>query len=369
MSSTWYSVANADEIDSPALLIYPDRVAENLRRIVKIARGTERLRPHVKTHKLPQIVRMQLEAGITRFKCATIAEAEMVAECGAPDVMLGYPILGPAVPRFVHLLKRFPDTAFSVLADDEPSLRRLSDAVSGAGQMVAVLLDIDNGMHRTGIAPGDGAKRLYRLIAELPGLQPGGLHVYDGHIKEPDFSRRVAAAEAAFESVENLRHELLRAELSVPRVVCGGTPTFPVHALHPDRELSPGTCVLWDESYATKLPDLDFQFSALLLTRVISKPGPDRICVDLGYKAVSPDNPDPRARFLDLPDAVMTVHSEEHLALATSRAGELAVGDVLYAVPYHVCPTCALHREAWVVEQGVARHRWPIVARERRLTI
>ena len=155
----------------------------------------------------------------------------------------------------------------------------------------------------------------------------------------------------------------------MPRIVSGGTPTFPVHASRIDFECSPGTCVFWDHAYATRFPDLDFLPAALLITRVISRPTENRLCLDLGYKAVSPDNPDPRVHFLDVPDAKTVVHSEEHLAIETSRAAEFQVGDVLYGVPWHVCPTVALHAAAVTIENKRATGVWPVVARDRKLSI
>src|SRR5438309_882794 len=107
-TNSWHEISNVAEIDSPALLIYPDRVEENVRRMIAITGGPERLRPHVKTHKLTEIVQMQMAMGIAKFKCATIAEAEMVAGCGAPDVLLAYQPVGPKVQRFVQLIKKFP---------------------------------------------------------------------------------------------------------------------------------------------------------------------------------------------------------------------------------------------------------------------
>jgi D-serine deaminase-like pyridoxal phosphate-dependent protein len=121
--------------------------------------------------------------------------------------------------------------------------------------------------------------------------------------------------------------------------------------------------------YSPKFPDLDFLHAALLLTRVVSKPGGNRVCLDLGYKAVSPDNPSPRVQLIEPADAVAVVHNEEHLAIDTGRAGELTVGDALYGIPYHICPTCALHREAVVVENGRATGRWAVVARDRMITV
>jgi D-serine deaminase-like pyridoxal phosphate-dependent protein len=127
--------------------------------------------------------------------------------------------------------------------------------------------------------------------------------------------------------------------------------------------------VFWDIGYSTKFPDLDFLHAAVLLARVVSKPTADRLCLDLGYKAVSPDNPQPRVSLLDMPDAVPVVHSEEHLTVETVRAGDFKVGDCVYGVPYHVCPTVALHREAIVIDGGRVVARWPVAARDRVLTI
>lgn len=369
MPDPCYEIDNADTIASPALIVYLDRARENLRRMIALAGGVERLRPHVKTHKMAEVVRMQLDAGINKFKCATIAEAEMLARAGAPDVMLAYPVVGPNVARLARLVEAFPSTRFSALADDSSAIHALSQAFASRTQPLEVLLDIDNGMHRSGVAPGPAARELYRRLADLPGLAPGGLHVYDGHVREAELDARTAHAEADFAAVDDLRQSLHQEGLPVPRVVAGGTPTFPIHARHADRECSPGTCVFWDVGYATKFPDLDFLDAALLLGRVVSKPTADRLCLDLGYKAVSPDNPQPRVTLLDLPDAQPVVHSEEHLTVESSRAAEFAVGDVVYGVPYHICPTVALHREAVVVEHGRAVGRWAVAARDRCLTV
>ena len=124
----WYGVSNADEIPSPALLVYPDRVEDNIRRMIRLAGGVARLRPHMKTTKLPEVIRMQMDQGITKFKCATIAEAEMVAACRAPDVLLAYQPVGPNVARLIQLARTFPQTRFSSLVDDEGTICTLSKA-------------------------------------------------------------------------------------------------------------------------------------------------------------------------------------------------------------------------------------------------
>jgi D-serine deaminase-like pyridoxal phosphate-dependent protein len=359
---------NAAEIPSPALLIDLAAVDRNLARMLAIVGNAERLRPHIKTHKLPQLIHRQLALGIRKFKCATIAEAEMAAGCGGPEVLLAGQPVGPNVARLLALVQQFPETRFSTMADDEAALRGLSRQAARARITLDVFLDLDIGQNRTGVVPGLRAAQLYRLIGSLPGLQPAGLHAYDGHIQEPDVAARTAACEAAFAPVAALREELIRTGLAVPGVVAGGTPTFPIHARRPV-ECSPGTTVLWDAGYGRKFADLPFEPAALLFTRVVSKPTADRLCLDLGHKAVAAEMPHPRVIFPLLPEAKAVTHSEEHLVLETPRAGEFAVGDAFLGVPWHVCPTVALHSEVWTLVNRQATERWPVVARARRLTI
>jgi len=200
-------------------------------------------------------------------------------------------------------------------------------------------------------------------------VQPGGLHAYDGHIHDRDSAVRETAAQAALAPTRALRAQLLQQGFSVPRLVAGGSPTFPLHARDPEIECSPGTCLLWDAGYAATLPDLDFLCAALVVTRVISKPGSNRLCLDLGHKAIASESPHPRVQLLELPDATPVMHSEEHLVVETPRATEFAVGDVLYGIPWHICPTVALHARAVVVRSGRAAAHWKVVARDRLLTI
>ncbi len=329
-----------------------------------------RLRPHVKTHKLGPLVRRQVELGITKFKTATIAEAEMCAREGAAEVLLAYPPVGPTAARLCALAAEFPSTRFAAIADSEEAIRNLSEAAQKAGTTLEVFLDLDCGMGRTGIKPGPAAVALYQLLARTPGLRAAGLHAYDGHIQDFDPKVRAAACEKAFAPVLALREELLREGLPVPVLVAGGAPTFAIHAAHADRECSPGTTVLWDISYVDKFPDLKFEIAGVLLARVVSRPAENRLCLDLGHKAVSAEYPlKERLRIWELPEAVPVMHSEEHVVIESPRAGEFAIGQTLHALPRHICPTVALHAEAVVVEDGRVVERWPILARARRLTI
>lgn len=370
----WFRLADADAIPSPSLLIYRDRLDENLRRTLAMARSADRLRPHVKTHKVPQVVERQLAQGITRFKCATIAEAEMTAQAGAPDVLLAYQPVGPNARRLAALAEAYPLVRFSALVDDEAALRAIGTAFEARGQTVDLLVDLDVGMHRTGVTPGIEAQRLYEGLASARGVRPGGLHAYDGHLRDSDPSVRRRKCDEAFAPVEALAGRLESGGLPVPRIVAGGSPTFPFHAARSGVECSPGTTVYWDAGYGSSLPDLDFLPAALVLTRVVSRPGGSRVCLDLGHKAIASENPHPRVVLYtadrEAPlDCTFVGHSEEHLVIEVSAADSLKTGDVLYGVPWHVCPTVALYSEATVVDASFAVERWDIHARRRRLSV
>ena len=352
---TPFTVTNEAAIESPALLVFHEKVERNLARMLAIAGGPERLRPHVKTHKLAPLVQRQIALGITKFKTATLAEAEMCVAAGARDVLVAYPLAGPAMARFCGLVARFPDVRLSTTADSSQAIRGLSVAARIAGVKLHVFLDLDCGMHRTG-ASLERAAVLYKLITESPSLIAAGLHAYDGHIQDLNPETRRAACDAAFAPVLELRRSL-----DAPTLIAGGTPTFPIHAAHADRECSPGTTVLWDFGYAEKFPDLPFEIAAVVLTRVVSKPGKDRLTLDLGHKSIAAENPlTERVRIAELPDAVTIMQSEEHLVIETALARECFIGQPLHALPKHICPTVALHNDAWIVRDGAAVERWPV---------
>ncbi len=362
-----FQVTNVGEIPSPAILLVRSRIEENLRRMIAIAEDPARLRPHIKTHKTAELVRRQIELGISRFKCATIAEAELAATAGALDILLAYQPVGPDARRWVELHRAYPRVRWTSIVDDAAALAAL--VVQAGGRTLEFLVDLDIGQHRTGVPPGPPAMELARTLAGTPGLAFGGLHAYDGHLHQTDPKVRLAACREAFAPVDVLRDALRAQGIAVPRIVAGGTPTFPFHARRGDLECSPGTCVLWDAGYQAKLPDLEFLPAAILLSRVVSRPGPNRLCLDLGHKAVASEMPHPRVVFLNLPDATPVAHNEEHLVVETPNASRYPVGSVIYGIPWHICPTMALHAEAWVVDGTQATDRWAVAARARRLGI
>lgn len=371
MNNNMYLLKEPATLASPALLVYRELVEENIRKMITMAGGPERLMPHVKTHKMAPVVEMQLKQGITRFKCATFAEAQMLAECGAKDVLIAYQLNSPTAEAFAELAFRFPKTKFASLVDNPASAQLLNgifEKIGGARKPIGftsynnpaalkaeVYIDIDNGMHRTGIAP-DKALELYRQLQQLPHLHVRGLHVYDGHLREPDLALRTRQCNDAYAPVA-----ALAAAIGNPEIVAGGTPTFPIHLQRENVTCSPGTCILWDEGYGSSLAEQQFTPAAILLTRIISKPQEGHITLDLGHKAVSAENPiTKRVFFHELDEYEVISQSEEHLVVKTSRAASLNVGDVLYGTPWHVCPTVALYNEARIITGGVHTNTWRI---------
>ena len=366
-----YRLRDPGAIVTPALIYYRDIIGENLRAMIRLAGGTERLWPHVKSHKSADMVRLLIDQGIARFKCATVAEAEMAAACGAERIILAYPLVGPSIGRFLRLRAAFPNTEFFAIGDDEGQLRLLSDAAKGAGARADVLLDIDNGLHRTGV-PTERAEALYRAAAALPGLRMRGLHVYDGHRHEDAADERARGVDADVAAVYALRDRLTVAGLSCAILVMGGTPSFPCHARYPGVFLSPGTCLIQDYGYSSHFPDLPFTIGAMLLTRVVSHPAPGIFTVDLGYKGVAADPVPPRAVILGYEDALTVMQNEEHWVLRMPVGAEdrrPAIGTELYAAPWHICPTSALYPEILVAQGGEIVDRWPVTARNRMITL
>ena len=366
-----YHIDDPEQILSPSLIVFRDVVEQNIDAAVTMAGGVERLRPHCKTHKMTAVAQLQLERGIAKHKCATFAEAEMLAEVGVKDVLLSYNIVGPNLARTRAFVERYPDVAFSVTADDAEMIRRLGNAMGA--HSVGVLLDVDPGRNRTGVPVGGEARRLYELIDQTSGLRPDGLHLYDGHQRAADHQERTANVTAEWTKVLAFRHELEEAGLSVPRIVCGGTPTFPVYSKFDDPgiELSPGTFVFHDVGYGDAFSDLSpFTPAALVLTRVISRPTANRVTFDVGTKAVASDPPmGQRVLLPDVPDAVQVLQNEEHLVVETEQADRWKPGDMTLAIPRHVCPSVALHQYATIISDGRVVDEWPVTARDRRITI
>jgi D-serine deaminase-like pyridoxal phosphate-dependent protein len=370
MEKQWYELNNPEEIDSPALLVYKNRVASNIKTMINIVGDAERLVPHVKTHKMAEIVKMQIDSGISKFKCATIAEAEMLAEAGAENILLAYQLNISKAKRFLSLIKNNPKIEFASLVDNIESAKMLNDLFAEEGLTANVYIDVDAGMHRTGIEPDEKLFDLYLGLDKLPNVECKGLHIYDGHIRDENFELRKQKVNEAFAPVNDIIEKIKSAGFPKPKVIAGGTPTFTVHALHKEEYCSPGTCLLWDYGYGSFLHEQPFKFAAVLITRVISKPVKGIITTDLGHKSVAAENPiSKRIFFLNLADYEVKSQSEEHLVIEVKDADKIKVGDLLYGIPFHICPTVALYDEANIIENGKVVDQWNIIARKKKISI
>lgn len=368
MQDNWYEITNVGTVDSPSLALYSKHLEFNIQRMLDLVDGdSKRLMPHIKTNKMPKVLERMIGAGIDRFKASTLSEAEIAARAGARSVLIAHQLVGPKVDRFLGLAAHFPKTRISTITDNIDSAGLLNQKALDLDLQVPVYVDINNGMDRSGIKIGKALDNLMGYLKNCGALQFQGLHVYDGHLREPDFERRKEQIEKAFAQVQAY-FDGIKASFPKAKLISGGTPSFTSHRLNRDRITSPGTCVLWDWGYGEKLIEQDFKPAALLVTRIISKPTEGIITLDLGHKAVAPENPiDKRVKFLNLSDYELLSQSEEHGVVRVKDWDQWKVGDVLYGIPYHICPTVNLHDEVSLIVNGKKTDTWEIPARRRRL--
>jgi len=382
----WYRISDVDLLDTPVLVVYPDRVKENIRLAVEMVGDAAFLRPHVKTHKSPETTRLMLEAGIRHFKCATIAEAEMLALAGAPDVLLAYQPIGPKVSRLASLIRKYGGTKFACLIDNLAAAAAMATVYADAGLTVPVWIDLNVGMDRTGISPGPDALQLYKESQKLKGIVVAGLHAYDGHIRDSNLAERTKKCDAGFAKVTALREEIAGwsgsggegdgtsagshgAGVELP-IIAGGSPTFPIHSRRAGIQCSPGTFVYWDKGYSDSFKEQPFSPAALVVTRVVSLRGNTRLCLDLGHKSIAPENElTSRVYFLNGPQLVPVGQSEEHLVVEAGADHGYTIGDIFYGVPIHICPTVAQYERAVTIENHLVTGFFKNTARDRFLTV
>lgn len=362
-----YHFQGEETIPSPALVYYEEIIRRNAARAAAEAGGADRLWPHVKTHKSLDLTRLLVEFGIRRFKCATLAEAEMAADAGAADVLLAYPLAGPAIGNFVRLAAVRPRTRFWALGDNIGQLKALGETAWGQKMRISCLADINTGMNRTGV-PMEKAAAFYEEAAKIPGISMKGLHCYDGERHERQYSERLVQTEKTAAKVREIRRKLEERGLCCEVLIMGGSPSFPCYAGNmPEAYLSPGTVFVYDAGYREQFPDLPYQPGAAVMTRVVSHPEKGYFTLDAGYKAISAEQ-GKRGVLVSCPHAREQFQSEEHWTFRMDEGYEEArpaIGTVLYVIPWHICPTTALYDEICVVSGGKKKEVWPVTARKR----
>ena len=235
--------------------------------------------------------------------------------------------------------------------------------------VVSLWLDIDNGMHRTGIQLGEKAADLYQSMVTNKHVLAKGLHTYDGHIHDGDFQQRKIACDKDFEPVLAFKQKLEKKGLGPIGMVAGGSPSFPIHCKRGNIETSPGTTLLWDERYGTLFKEMYFLTASVLITRIISKPKTDLLCLDLGHKSIAPEMEFPRVKIFGLEICEQLGQSEEHLVVRCENANAYEVGDVFYAIPMHICPTVAKYENVLTVEDHKITGTWKVAARNQKINL
>lgn len=355
---------------TPALAIYPAIVRHNIQCMIRALGGEpSRWRPHLKTVKLEAMMKLVVDAGVTTAKCATTLELLTACRSGFSDVLVAYPHSGRNAQRVASIAAEFPGVRISALVESDAQVEQWT------GTAVELFIDINPGMNRTGIErdhPEAIRQVAFRIRSE--GLVFRGLHFYDGNSTEPDFAERTQRAQARYAELLGVASFLENAGIPVPEIVTAGTPALPcVIPYEPlwkgsfRHQVSPGTVVYNDSSSLKQLPaEYGFQPAVIVISRVISHPKTGVVTCDAGHKSVSVDSGVPNCLVLGHPGLEAQKPSEEHLPFALRDSSPApGIGDALYLLPRHVCPTVNNFDRAALVENGAVTSLESVSARGR----
>src|SRR5690242_8936696 len=346
-----------DALDTPQLLVDLDVVDANLGRLFRACKGRSvAVRVHFKSLKCTGLARHIAAAGADGFLCAKLNEAEALADAGLTDVFIANEIVGPIKLRRLGDLAR--RARVSVCVDDAQNVADLAEAARAAGATLGVLVEVDLGMSRCGVEPGEPALALARRIQDSPGLRFLGLQGYQGHlVMVPDEAERRAKTREGLAALVGTARLIERAGIPVPVVTGGGTGNWEeVSTFEGVTEVQPGSFVLMDCAYHAVRPEFGCALS--ILATVLSR-RPNRYVLDAGSKAISKDFGTPVIK--DRPGERVLKLAEEHTLVETTAEAP-RVGARREVLPAHCCATMNLHRQCVAVRQGRLEAVWPIEA-------
>jgi D-serine deaminase-like pyridoxal phosphate-dependent protein len=349
-----------DDLSTPALIVDCAALDRNIARMAAFfAEGSCRLRPHFKAHKTPAIARRQLAAGsVSGLTCATVGEAEIVSAF-CDDILLANEVVTADKCGRIAALAR---TRSVLVAVDSPDgLGALVSAALKARVTVGVLVDVNVGQDRCGVAAGTAALELARQVARTPGVALRGVMGYEGHV-QPIVERREreTSARRAMQLLLSTA-DLLRSEgLPCDIVSAGGTGTYDISGRMPGvTEIQAGSYALMDSDYGGL--DLPFEQALFVLGTVVSRPVPERLVADCGHKSCTKDHGLPSV--VDVDGATLLGLNDEHATIAVPASCTLKVGDRIRLRPSHVDPTMNLHDVLLAVHDDGTVEAWPVEAR------
>jgi D-serine deaminase-like pyridoxal phosphate-dependent protein len=356
------------DLDTPALVVDLDIMERNLCRAAEYARSHGlRLRPHTKTHKIPALGRRQVELGAAGLTVAKVGEAEVMLRSGTPDLLIAYPVFG--AQKLERLMEVARHTNVTVALDSLDVARQLSGAARAAQLTIGVLAEVDAGLGRVGVSPGDELLDLVRGLRPLPGLRFEGITFYPGHVKRLDAEGRHEIEELA--ALVGGMLGRLHAEGIEPGIVSGGsTPAlYHSHLVPGVNEIRPGTYVFNDKNTVLSEGCTYADCAAWILATVVSTARPGQIIIDGGSKTFSSDrlSPVPEVSFghiVEAPEAVFTRMNEEHGYIDVHGSGrKFSIGDRLRVIPNHICTAVNLHEKIYGIRGDTVEQVWAVEGR------
>lgn len=353
------------ELDTPALLVDLDLLDRNIERIARVVIDEAGIgwRPHTKGLKTPAIAHRLIDRGAMGITCAKLGEAEVMAAAGIKDILVANQVVGPAkVRRLAHLCRGGADVVVAV--DSEIGIRQIAEAAVSAGSEVRVVVEVNIGMDRAGVAPGEEAVRFARIAAHTPGVRLAGLMGWEGHTLgiEPIEAKR-DAINTAVGLLTDTAARCRAAGLPIDIVSCGGTGSYWITARqHGVTEIQAGGGVLGDAMYLQRF-GVDHECALRIAATVTSRPTPQRVICDAGRKTMSVEPTSPQVQGLEVTGASF---SAEHGSLIlVDPSPKPGVGDRLEFVAGYSDTTVFLHDTIYAVRNGVVESVWPLLGRGR----
>ncbi|HWA99085.1 MAG TPA: DSD1 family PLP-dependent enzyme [Pirellulales bacterium] len=352
-----------DDLDTPALCVDLDVMEANIAAVAKSCREAGvAWRPHAKGHKNASIAHRQLAAGAIGVTCAKLGEAEAMARAGIRDLLIANQIVGSKKLARLSALRRVADPI--VCVDHREQLEPLAAAMAGAGESARVLVEVDLGMNRAGVAPGNAVVELAQLVDRLPGVELAGVMGYEGHLLAVADQRekRARIGEALGMLVESA-NALRRAGLPCPIVSCGGTGSYTIATQQPGiTEVQAGGAIFMDAFYRHECALAELNFALTVLTTVVGRPARERAIIDAGRKTLNIEVRKPLVvgrRGVEV-DRLSAEHGQLHVS---AEADELRIGARIELVPGYADLTVMLHDRLYGFRRGRLEAILPVESR------